>query len=140
MLIVVPLMLLVNCGFFPIVNFNPDNPVDLGLVMRVMIFVLAASAHWNFGRLAARVFPGRSPLFIGLFNAAVVCGGLLGRYLLEFGEVSNTYNFTPGNTVFHVVFHGGGHRRLEAGNDLPPLRQLPGAIGTVGSFARPSVF
>lgn len=104
MLIVVPLMLLVNCGFFPIVNFNPDNPVDLGLVMRVMIFTLAASAHWNFGRLAARVFPGRSPLFIGLFNAAVVCGGLLGRYLLEFGEVSNTYNFTPGNTVFHVLF------------------------------------
>ena len=104
MLIVVPLMLLVNCGFFPIVNFNPDNPVDLGLVMRVMIFTLAASAHWNFGRLEARVFPGWSPLFIGLFNAAVVCGGLLGRYLLEFGEVSNTYNFTPGNTVFHVLF------------------------------------
>lgn len=104
MLIVVPLMLLVNCGFFPIVNFNPDNPVDLGLVMRVMIFTLAASAHWNFGRLEARVFPGWSPLFIGLFNAAVVCGGLLGRYLLEFGEVSNTYNFTPGNTVVHVLF------------------------------------
>ena len=58
MLIVVPLMLLVNCGFFPIVNFNPDNPVDLGFVMRVMIFTLAASAHWNFGRLEARVFPG----------------------------------------------------------------------------------
>ena len=45
MLIVVPLMLLVNCGFFPIVNFNPDNPVDLGIIMRVMIFTLAASAH-----------------------------------------------------------------------------------------------
>lgn len=104
MLIVVPLMLLVNCGFFPIVNFNPDNPVDLGFVMRVMIFTLAASAHGNFGRLEARVFPGWSPLFIGLFNAAVVCGGLLGRYLLEFGEVSNTYNFTPGNTVVHVLF------------------------------------
>lgn len=103
MLIMVPLMLLVNCGFFPIVNFNPDNPVDLGIIMRVMIFTLAASAHWDFGRLEARVFPGWSPLFIGLFNAAVVCGGLLGRYLLELGEVSNTYNFTSANGVFHVL-------------------------------------
>ena len=102
MLIVVPLMLLVNCGFFPIVNFNPDNPVDLGIIMRVMIFTLAASAHWDFGRLEARVFPGWSPLFIGLFNAAVVCGGLLGRYL-ELGEVSNTYNFTPANAAFHTL-------------------------------------
>ena len=99
----VPLMLLVNCGFFPIVNFNPP-PVDLGLVMRVMLFVLAVSVHWDFGRLEARVFPGWSPLFIGLFNAAVVCGGLLGRYLLEFGEASNAYNFTIGNTAFHILF------------------------------------
>ena len=41
MLAVVPLMLLVNCGFFPIVNFNPDNPVDLGIVLKVIVFVLA---------------------------------------------------------------------------------------------------
>ena len=103
MLAVVPLMLLVNCGFFPIVNFNPDNPVDLGIVVKVIVFVLALEAHRNFGRLEARAFPERSPLFIGLFNAAVVCGGLLGRYLLELGEVSNTYNFTPANAAFHTL-------------------------------------
>lgn len=103
MLAVVPLMLLVNCGFFPIINFNPDNPVDLEPFIRVMLFALAVKAHWDLGRLEARVFPERSWLCIGLFNAAVVCGGLLGRYLLEFGEVSNTYNFTPANAVFHVL-------------------------------------
>lgn len=103
MLVVIPLMLLVNCGSFPIVNFNPDNPVDLGIVVKVMVFVSALEAHRNFGRLEARVFPERSLLFIGVFNAAVVWGGLLARYLLEFGEVSNTYNFTPANVVFHVL-------------------------------------
>lgn len=103
MLAVVPLMLLVNCGFFPIVNFNPGNPVDLEPLMRGILFAFAVKAHWDLGRLEARVFPERSPLFIGLFNAAVVCGGLLGRYLLEFGEVSNTYNFTPANTAFHIL-------------------------------------
>ena len=103
MLAVVPLMLLVNCGFFPIINFNPDNPVDLGPLMRGILFAFAVKAHWDLGRLEARVFPERSRLFIGLFNAAVVCGGLLGRYLLEFGEASNTYNFTTANAAFHVL-------------------------------------
>ena len=33
----------------------------------------------------------------------MICGGLLGRYLLEFGEMSNTYNFTPANAAFHML-------------------------------------
>ncbi len=103
MLAVVPLMLVVNCGFFPIVNFNPENPVDLGMIMRALVLVMAVKAHWDFGRLEARVFPERSLSFIGLFNAAVVCGGLLARYLLELGEVSNSYNFTLANAAFHVL-------------------------------------
>lgn len=100
---VVPLLLAVNCGFFPIVNFNPDNPVDLGITMRTLIFLSAFAAHWRFGGLEARVLPGRSLLFIGLFNTALVSGGLLARYLLEFGEVSNAYNFTLTNAAFHVL-------------------------------------
>lgn len=115
MLAVVPLMLLVNCGFFPVVNFNPGNPVDLGPFIRVMVFALAVKAHWDFGRLEARVFPERSWLFIGLFNAAVICGGLLGRYLLEFGEESNTYNFTPANAAFHVLLLVSAAWRWKAG-------------------------
>ena len=34
------LSILVNGGFFPIVNFNPDNPVDLGITMRLIIIVM----------------------------------------------------------------------------------------------------
>ena len=35
--------------------------------------------------------------------AALVCGGLACRYLLEFGEVSNTYNFTLPNIALHLT-------------------------------------
>lgn len=46
--------------------------------------------------------PGRVG-WVWLMAVASTALGLLGRYLLEFGEVSNTYNFTPVNLVVFLL-------------------------------------
>jgi len=94
---------LISGGFFPIVNFNPDNPVNLGLILRLMIIVMAFSYCKYIGSLEAIIFANWSKISIGVFNATTVLCGLAFRYLLEFGEVSNTYNFTILNVFFQVI-------------------------------------
>ena len=95
--------ILVNGGFFPIVNFNPDNPVDLGITLRLIIIVMAFTFHKSIGSLEAIILSEWSATFIGIFNAVIVLCGLICRYLLEFGEVSNTYNFTILNVSFQAI-------------------------------------
>lgn len=95
--------ILVNGGFFPIVNFNPDNPVDLGIIMRLIIIIMAYTFHKSIGSLETIILPEWSTTFIGVFNAVLVLCGLIFRYLVEFGEVSNTYNFTILNVSFQMI-------------------------------------
>ena len=38
------------------------------------------------------------------FNLILALLGMVARYLLEYGEVSDTYNFTTRNIVLHLVF------------------------------------
>ena len=94
---------LISGGFFPIVNFNSDNPVNIGLILRLMIIVMAFSYYKYIGSLEVIIFEEWSKISICIFNAAIVLCGLVFRYLLEFGEVSNTYNFTILNVFFQVI-------------------------------------
>lgn len=94
--------ILVNGGFFPIINFNPENPVDLGF-MRLIIIAMAFTFHKSIGSLEAIILSDCSTVFISIFNVFLVACGLVCRYLLEFGEVSNTYNFTILNVLFQIM-------------------------------------
>jgi len=38
-----------------------------------------------------------------LLNTGLVVLGMISRYFLEYGEVSNTYNFTLLNSSVHIV-------------------------------------
>ena len=40
---------------------------------------------------------------VALLNLGMILLSMLFRYLLEFGEVSNTYNFTAPNIALHIV-------------------------------------
>ena len=55
------------------------------------------------GEIEAILFPKATWLLILLLNFGITIMGMLARYLLEYGEVSNTYNFTPKNMVVHIV-------------------------------------
>lgn len=58
---------------------------------------------WVSGILLAKLFCGKKFPFIAF---VVVCASIIGlicRYFLEFGEASNTYNFTIPNVLFHLA-------------------------------------
>ena len=55
------------------------------------------------GEIEAILFPKATWLMILLLNFGITVMGIAARYLLEYGEVSNTYNFTPKNIVVHIV-------------------------------------
>ena len=38
-----------------------------------------------------------------LVNLGIIFSGMLFRYILEFGEVSNSYNFTIPNVLVHIL-------------------------------------
>ena len=65
------------------------------------IYVVLGSALFSGGILAG-LFPKKKLSFIILITSITVGLGLLCRYLLEFGEASNIYNFTIPNTLLHV--------------------------------------
>lgn len=95
--------ILVNGCFFPIVNFNPKNTTDLVTILRFMIIAMTFTFHKSIASLEAVIFPKAPIIFIGAFNVFLVICGLICRYLLESGEVSNVYNFTILNIAFHVI-------------------------------------
>lgn len=97
------LAIIVNLGVFPIINFNPENPVNLGF-FKLVIITMAVIFSVYLGTLEAFFFPKWSVLGIFLFNITISLCGLCCRYILEFGEISNTYNFTLANVLFQVMF------------------------------------
>lgn len=59
--------------------------------------------YHSIGQAEAKLFTNSSAIFIGLFNLIATIVGMGSRFLLEFGEVSNTYNFTIPNIILHIL-------------------------------------
>ena len=93
------LAVFINCFGFPVYNLNKEWPFSL-----TAIYALSTPAFAVFtgGSLAA-LFPRKRLHFIVLLSSAMTCIGLVCRFCLEFGEVSNTYNFTPPNIALHMI-------------------------------------
>ena len=87
---------------FPIVNCNPENPVETSLVMKTIILLSVYIFYTELGMLQAALFPNGSIGFAAALNLGMTVPGLIFRYLLEYGEVSNTYNFTAANVALHL--------------------------------------
>ena len=75
------------CFIFPL-----GNTASLHLSFFILLIALCLAEAWGPGR-AASVF---------LLVLAAAAAGLLGRYLLEYGEVSNTRNFTVENVLWFL--------------------------------------
>lgn len=95
---------LINGGFFPIINFNPNHPVERDTTMFLIILVMPCVFHKGVGSLEAIIFSELQPVLVGIINVSIVICALLCRYFLELGEESNTYNFTILNIAFQVFF------------------------------------
>lgn len=84
---------------FPFYNWNKHYSYTLtGITLWLNIV-----CYIELGVFERRLLPDSSTTKIVLINLGIVLAGMGGRYLLEFGEVSNTYNFTLSNVVFHMI-------------------------------------
>jgi len=92
------IIILFNCFGFPVYNLNKAWPLS---IQAEYVFMGASCAVFSGGMMAG-LFPKKRCRFIALLTAVLACGGLACRFLLEFGEVSNTYNFTLSNMVLHI--------------------------------------
>lgn len=88
-----------NCFGFPIYNLNKEWP----FFITAEYFYLDVGAAIFSGALLAAQLSQKRIWQIVLLSAALVCGGLACRYFLEFGEASNTYNFTLPNIALHLA-------------------------------------
>ena len=95
--------ILINGGLFPIYSFHPDSP-DLGLVLPLLCFLVFLGFLRSEGETEALLFPKGRTAAIFLYNMGLLALGLFFRFLLEYGEVSNTYGFTVQNVLLHGAF------------------------------------
>lgn len=98
-LLALGIIVLINCCGFPLYNLNRSWTFMITAVNLSMVLCCAAVA----GGFFAALFPARGGVFVLLATLALTFAGLGCRYLLEFGEVSNTYNFTLPNLLLHIA-------------------------------------
>ena len=85
---------------FPAINFTHQIQLTVAFVNIWAVI----GVYVCIGQFEAVVFENSSLVKIIFLNLGIVGLGMLCRYLLEFGEVSNTYNFTLLNSVYHIFF------------------------------------
>ena len=66
-------------------------------------FATAVATGKCVGEIEVIMFPKVSWLPILLLNLGITIMGMVVRYFLEYGEVSNTYNFTFKKVIVHMV-------------------------------------
>ena len=84
---------------FPIYNLNKEWSTTLTL----SILVSAVGYSGMLGVVEFALFPKAKTYHIILLNFVLTLLSMGARYLLEYGEVSNTYNFTVPNMILHMV-------------------------------------
>ncbi len=88
-----------NCFGFPVYNLTRDWPSTITLSYLFLTVYSAGMIGW----LLTLAFPRRRWPGILLLVLGSACVGLGCRYLLEWGEVSNSYNFTLPNILLHLT-------------------------------------
>ena len=101
---------------FPIVNFSSEKPEipTVIVLLNVVVFYFISD---GIGTVVPKLFPQWTLLKIACYNFAVSAAGLIARYFLEFGEISNTYNFTVFNIAFYLLMTV-GLATLEANKNI----------------------
>lgn len=87
-----------GCFTFPVINFNYRTEWIISFIN----IIVTIGAYSSIGQLEAVIYPD---VFVGrimLLNTGLVVLGMISRYFLEYGEVSNTYNFTLLNSCVHI--------------------------------------
>lgn len=92
-------LIFIGCFAFPIVNFSPDAPQ----ISRWLNLAVAFFAYYEIGLLLGALYDGKEQWKGCGLSLLMTVIGFASRYLLEFGEVSNSYNFIPSNIIVHLL-------------------------------------
>lgn len=92
----------IACCTFPFLNLTKEIPIRMGVINWIVIVVSIMSYH-SIGQAEVKLFPNSSTMLIISFNLIATIVGMVCRFILEFGEVSNTYNFTIPNIILHII-------------------------------------
>ena len=87
-----------GCFVFPLYNLTKQ----FSTYITISNLIIAVGIFWELGKLEHRMYPKAKWYTTLTLNLGLVLAGMACRYLLEFGEVSNTYNFTLPNIALHI--------------------------------------
>ena len=90
--------LAVTCFSFPFYNFTKD----VGKSIVVTNLILNTLCYYELGKQEKLMLKEWKIGKIALLNLSAILLGMVLRFFLEFGEVSNTYNFILPNIVLHL--------------------------------------
>ena len=88
-----------ECCTFPVGRITFGGDMTIGIVN----FVCAIGIAKCVGEIEVAIFSKVNWILILFLNIGITIMGMIARYFLEYGEVSNTYNFTPKNIVIHTI-------------------------------------
>ena len=91
-----------GCFCFPFVNIT-NVLSDAQKQISIMNLFVCVLAYAEVGLLSGYLFEKKNFGVVIFINVAHIIVGMICRYFLEFGEVSNTYNFTLPNIAIHIV-------------------------------------
>ncbi len=91
-----------GCFCFPLVNFTKTLS-DMQKQISIWNIFICLLAYAEVGLFSGCLFEKKKIGIVLLINVAHIIAGMICRYFLEFGEVSNTYNFTLPNIAIHIV-------------------------------------
>ena len=93
------LFLVISCCTFPIYNFTKD----FGKSIVASNLILNVLCYYELGKYEKLMLKDWKVSKVILVNMGVILLGMVLRFFLEFGEVSNTYNFTGLNIAIHIT-------------------------------------
>ena len=88
-----------ECCVFPVGNFAYGGNITISLINLAAAIGIGKCV----GEIEAMLLPKVTWVLVLLLNVGVTIMGMVARYFLEYGEVSNTYNFTLKNILMHTV-------------------------------------
>ncbi len=89
---------LIGAAGFPIYNLNKQY----SFMNTILILISTVMLYYSLGIYEKIVLTNVNIKYIIPLNLGIIVLSMICRYLLEFGEVSNTYNFTIPNITLHI--------------------------------------
>lgn len=92
----------ITCCMFPFLNLTKEIPIRMEVINWIVI-VISIMSYRSIGQTEIKLLPNSSIMLVISFNLLATIVGMVCRFILEFGEVSNTYNFTIPNIVLQII-------------------------------------